>query len=73
MVPAARELNAGKFGYVTRCLRHTVDPDGALRQAVEERDGSYLHLSESWKGCWHLDGRLDAELGGILNIALDAT
>ncbi|HEY8642515.1 MAG TPA: DUF222 domain-containing protein, partial [Candidatus Dormibacteraeota bacterium] len=72
LVPAARELNAGKFGYVTAYLRHTVDPDGALDDANEERRRSYLHLSETWKGNWELDGRLDPEMGATLQTAINA-
>ena len=72
LVPAARELNAGKFGYVTAYLRHTVDPDGALDDANEERRRSYLHLSETWKGNWQLDGRLDPEMGATLQTAINA-
>jgi len=72
LVPAARQLNAGKFGYVTSYLRHTVDPDGALDDAIEERRRSYVHLSETWKGNWQLDGRLDPEMGATLQTALNA-
>jgi len=72
LVPAARELNAGKFGYVTSYLRHTIDPDGALDDANEEHRRSFVHLSETWKGNWELDGRLDPEVGATLQTALNA-
>ena len=72
LLPAARELNAGKFGYVTSYLRHTLDPDGALEDANENRRWTYVHLSETWKGIWELDGRLDPEMGATLQTALNA-
>jgi len=72
LLRSAHELHPPHLRRVTRHLRHCVDPDGELAEAMRQREGRYLHLSEALDGVWYLDGSLDAEGGGLLRTTLEA-
>src|SRR5262245_31846259 len=72
LLEAARRLHPQHLRRLTRHLRHVVDPEGALDEALRQREGRYLHLSETLDGVWYLDGRLDPEAGTELRTVLDA-
>jgi hypothetical protein len=57
---------------IGRQLRHTVDPDGALAQALRDHERRRLTVSQSFDGVFCVDGLLDAEGGALLRTALDA-
>ena len=72
---------AGLVGYAAR-LRYkdfcrkvaywlqSVDPDGVEDEAARDRDERRVHLSESFRGRWYLDGLLDPIGGTIVTEAL---
>jgi len=71
LLEATRTLDPGRFGLVTRHLRHCADPDGALAEANAAYDRRHLHLSPSLDGFFVLDGLLDPEGGATLQTALN--
>src|SRR5207248_1127424 len=72
LLPAARKLDGKPFGYVTSRLRHAVDPDGVLKESLDDRERNYFQFSQSWKGQWFFEGRLDPESGAIVDRAISA-
>src|SRR5437773_7192139 len=67
-----RELHPPHLRRVTPHLRHCLDPDGALAEAVRQEQDRYLHLSPGLDGVWYIDGRLGPEGGARLAAALTA-
>ncbi|HLQ60825.1 MAG TPA: DUF222 domain-containing protein, partial [Candidatus Acidoferrales bacterium] len=72
LVKAARDLDPHRFRYVTRHLRYCENPDGALREENENHRQRWLTFSQTWNGEFHLEGRLDAEGGAIVQTALES-
>jgi hypothetical protein len=72
LVEAARQLDPRMFRQVTLHLRHSVDPDGVLRDANAAYQRRAVWLSETMDGTFVLNGTLDAEGGAILRAALAA-
>ncbi len=72
MLESAQRLDPGRLALVAAYLRHCVDPDGVLRDAERDHELRWLNLSQTWEGRYVLDGRLDAEGGACLQVALNA-
>jgi hypothetical protein len=72
LVEAARKLDPGRLRFVTRHLRHCVDPDGALADANADHARRFFNISESFDGVFFLNGKLDAEGGALVRAAIDA-
>jgi hypothetical protein len=72
LLAAARKLDPGTFSLVTRRLRHTVDPDGALADLKHAHEQRYLMVSSTLDSVFILDGRLGAEGGAMLQTVLNA-
>jgi hypothetical protein len=47
-----------------------VDQDGVEDRAARDHESRHVHLSETWRGMWVLDGQLDAVGGTELATAL---
>jgi hypothetical protein len=63
LVGYARELSFDDFLAAVRYWESVVDADGAEDQADADFASRHLHLSETWRGNWGLDGQLDP-IGG---------
>jgi hypothetical protein len=72
LVDAAQKVDPDRMRLIGRQLRHTVDPDGALAQALRDHARRRLSVSQSFDGLFSVDGLLDAEGGALLRTALDA-
>jgi Domain of unknown function (DUF222) len=72
LVTAAKELDPLRLRYVTRHLRHCLQPDGVLGEANEAHERRFLYLSQTFDGIFRLDGQLDADGGAALKTVLDA-
>jgi hypothetical protein len=72
LVEAAQKLDPSRLQLVTRHLRHCVDPDGALEAANRDHAHRWFHMSQTLKGVFILDGKLDAEGGALLRTAINA-
>lgn len=72
LLEAAHNLDPKYLSYVTRHLRYCEDPDGTLADANDNHERRYLNLSQTWKGMFYIEGRLDAEGGAALRAALNA-
>jgi hypothetical protein len=72
LVDAAQKVDADSLRLIGRKLRHTVDPEGALAQALRDHARRRLTVSQSFDGVFSVDGLLDAEGGALLRTALDA-
>src|SRR5205807_6755005 len=72
LIEAARRLDPGRLRFVTRHVRHCVDPDGALDATNDDHERRWLHLSQTFDGIFVLDGRLDAEGGAMVRTAIQA-
>jgi hypothetical protein len=72
LVDAAQKVDPDQMRLIGRQLRHTVDPDGALAQALRDHERRRLTVNQSFDGIFAVDGLLDAEGGALLRTALDA-
>ena len=72
LVTAAKELDPKRLKMACLQLRHCLEPDGVLRDANEQHDRRYLHLSQTLDGVFYLNGRFDAEGGAVVRTALDS-
>jgi hypothetical protein len=72
LVTAARELDPKRLKMACLQLRHCLEPDGVLRDANEEHERRYLHLSQTLDGVFYLNGRFDPEAGAVVRTALDS-
>jgi hypothetical protein len=72
LVTAAKELDPHRLKIACIHLRHCLEPDGVLRDANEEHDRRYLHLSQTLDGVFYLNGRFDSEAGALVRTAMDS-
>src|SRR5216684_4061020 len=72
LVTAAKELDPHRLKIACIHLRHCLEPDGVLRDANEEHERRYLHLSQTLDGVFYLNGRFDPEAGAVVRTALDS-
>src|SRR5713226_6886254 len=72
LVTAAKKLDPKRLAFAALQLRHCLEPDGVLRDAIEQHDRRYLYLSQTLDGVFYLSGRFDAEGGALLRTALDS-
>ncbi len=72
LVKAAKGLDPYELKKACIKMRHLLEPQGVLEEAMDRHDHNYLHLSQTLDGVFYLDGRLDAEGGATLQTALDA-
>jgi transposase-like protein len=71
LLVAARAHDVRSFAHVARHFRECVDADGALDDANRDHERSRIHLSQTYGGCWRVDGWLDTEGGALLTSALN--
>ena len=62
-------MDPGKFAGVAKAFEFRVDQAAALAEANGRTARRYLHLSEPKGGLVHLEGRLDAEGGALVDLA----
>ena len=72
LVAAAERIDPDRLRILSRELRHTVDPQGAVAAALRHHDRRRLRLGECLDGMYSIDGLLDAEGGALVRTALDA-
>jgi hypothetical protein len=70
LVGHAKTLGFDEFTTAVRYWESLVDQDGVEDQAAKDHESRRVHLSETWRGIWVLDGRLDAVGGTELATAL---
>jgi len=70
LVGHAKSLGFDEFQTAVRYWESLVDEDGVEEQAGRDHESRYVHLSETWRGMWVLDGQLDAVGGTELATAL---
>ena len=66
LVAQAKTLRFGAFARVLAYWAQLADPDGGDAAAAAAVDGRRLHLSQTFGGCWRLDGLLDPLRGSIV-------
>lgn len=72
LVAFVPQLSVADFRRAVTHWRHLADQELANRDFMDQRDRSFLHLSSSWGGMVHIDGRLDPESGAIVMQAVAA-
>jgi hypothetical protein len=72
LLDAAVRLEPEQCRTVGRQLRHVVDPQGALAQALRDHRRRRFGLSQALDGLFVCEGLLDAEGGALLRTALEA-
>ena len=70
LLDAAQNMDPGRLRAVSSRLRETVNRDYAERSTQRDHGRRYLHVSQTLDGMVAIDGRLDAEAGGVLLSAL---
>jgi hypothetical protein len=70
LVGHAKTLGFDEFQTAVRYWESLVDQDGVEDRAARDHESRHVHLSETWRGIWVLDGRLDAVGGTELATAL---
>jgi len=70
LVGHAKSLGFDEFQTAVRYWESLVDEDGVEDQAAKDHESRHVHLSETWRGMWVLDGQLDAVGGTELATAL---
>src|SRR5438445_7335492 len=58
LVDAAQKVDPDQMRLIGRQLRHTVDPDGALAQALRDHERRRLTVNQSFDGLFAVDGLL---------------
>lgn len=71
LVDAARRVDPDELRRLSRSLRHVVDPDGALRAALQDHARRRLSLTQTLGGAYLLDGVLGLDDGATLRTALE--
>jgi len=71
LVAEARRFDVRRFSHLARHFRDCVDAGGALADANRDHERARVHLSQTFGGCWRLDGWLDPEGGALLTTALN--
>jgi molybdopterin converting factor small subunit len=66
----AREHSIEDLNWIGDHMRYAVDPDGFDRDAEEDYEKRFLHISPM-NGMFHLSGVLDPESGAALKTAID--
>lgn len=66
----AKTLDFDRFVITARYWESVVDQDGVEAQAAADHDSRHLHLSETFRGNWVLDGQLDPVAGTEVATAL---
>jgi hypothetical protein len=72
LVQQARTLDYRAFARALAYWAQLADPDGTDRSAEAQHGARRLHLSQSFKGSWVLDGLFDPINGAVLAQALGA-
>ncbi len=67
----AREYSVKNLNWLAAHTRYGLDPDGFERDAEENYEERFLHISEM-NGMYHLSGVIDPEAGAALKSAVDA-
>ena len=67
----ARQHSIKDLRWVADNMRYALDPDGFERDAEENYEERFLHISEM-RGMYHLNGVIDPEAGAALKAAVDA-
>jgi Domain of unknown function (DUF222) len=70
LVGHAKDLGFDEFQTAVRYWESLVDQDGVEDHAAKDHESRHVHLSETWRGMWVLDGQLDAVGGTELATAL---
>jgi hypothetical protein len=70
LVGHAKSLGFDEFQTAVRYWESLVEQDGVEDQAARDHESRHVHLSETWRGMWVLDGQLDAVGGTELATAL---
>ena len=70
LVGWARTLRHRHFSQKVAYWLQDQDPDGVEEQAARDRDERRVHLSETFRGRWYLDGLLDPVGGTIVRNGL---
>jgi uncharacterized protein DUF222 len=70
LVAHARTLTFRHFARTVAYWSQLADPDGAEKTADAQYESRRVHLSQTFGGCWRLDGLLDPISGSILAGAL---
>jgi hypothetical protein len=71
LLEQAEGMSVGKFRYACYHARHALDPEGVVRDEVDQVLSRELTLQEGQDGMYFLNGRLDAEGGATLRTALE--
>ncbi|TMC14335.1 MAG: DUF222 domain-containing protein [Chloroflexi bacterium] len=72
LLEAAKELDPGLLSVAAAHLRHSIDPEGSLKDLNDAHDRRGIWLSQTFGGVFVFDGRLDPEGGAYLQTALNA-
>ena len=72
LVTAAKDLDPRRLRRAATMLRHCLEPDEVLKDANEQHDRRFLHLSQTFDGMFRVDGQLDAEGGATLQTAINS-
>src|ERR1700681_4894965 len=72
LVNAAKELDPWRLKRATLFLRHHLEPDGVLADAILAHERRFLYLSQTYDGIFRLDGQLDADGGAALQTVPEA-
>jgi len=72
LVEAAKEVDPRRLRRATIMLRHCLEPDEVLRDAKEQHERRFLHVSQTFDGMFRVDGQLDAEGGATLQTAINS-
>ena len=70
LLEQACQLRYSHFARAVAYWRQLADPDGAERSAEEQYQARSLKLSQTFGGCWVLDGLFDPISGNIVATAL---
>src|SRR2546429_564736 len=66
LVKLAAEVDPRRLRRAATMLRHCLQPDEVLKDANEQHERRFLHLSQAVDGMFRVDGQLDAEGGATL-------
>jgi Domain of unknown function (DUF222) len=72
LVDAAVRLDPAQCRTVGKQLRHMVDPEGELAQALRDHRRRRFSISEAFDGMYVCEGLFDVEGGAVLRSALEA-
>jgi len=67
----ARHHSVKDLNWIADHMRYSLDPDGFERDAEENYEERFLHISQM-NGMYHLSGVMDPEAGAALKAAVDA-